>query len=175
MPKITIVRPNEWVNQAKQIAVFIDGEKAGSIGIDETMHFELSAGKHKVELRNRWCGGSKPLVINLSKNGDRVFEISSNQYTLLIVPFLLVIASILYHGAVSLLALKPPFLYDLLGLGLVYLSLFIPFYSRHYMRLKEMEPDAFKKATKEKHVSLAKNAMKCDEKDISTLKKTSNL
>ena len=38
-----------------------------------------------------------------------------------------------------------------------------------------MEPDAFKKATKEKHVSLAKNAMKCDEKDISTLKKTSNL
>ena len=168
MPKITIIRPDEWVNQAKHINIFIDGEKAGRIGINQTVHFDLSVGKHKVELRNRWLGGSKPLPINLSKNGDRVFEISSNQYTLLIVPFLLVIASILYHGAVSLFALKPSFLYDLLGLGLVYLSLFIPFYSRHYMRLKEMELDAFKKATKEKHVSLAKNAMKCDEKDMAT-------
>ena len=113
---------------------------------------------------------SKPLPINLSKNGDRVFEISSNQYTLLIVPFLIVIASILYHGAVSILNLNPPLLYDLLGLGLVYLSLFSPFYSSYYMRLKEVEPDAFKNATKEKQVPLIKNAMKCDENDVSKLK-----
>ena len=166
MPKITIVRPDEWVNQAKYINIFIDGEKAGRIGIDQTLDFDLSAGKHKVELRNKWCGGSKPLPINLSKNGDRVFEISSNQYTLLIVPFLFVIASILYHGAVSILNLKPPFLYDLLGLGLVYLSLLIPFYTRHFMRLKEVEPDAFKKASKEKQVPLIKNAMKCDENGV---------
>ena len=170
MPKITIIRPDEWVNQAKHINIFIDGEKAGRIGIDQTLDFDLSAGKHKVELRNKWCGGSKPLPINLSKNGDRVFEIYSNQYTLLIVPFLFVIASILYHGAVSILNLKSSLLYDLLGLGLVYLSLFIPFYSSYYMRLKEVEPDAFKNATKEKQVPLIKNAMKCDENDVSKLK-----
>ena len=170
MPKITIIRPNEWVNQSKHINIFIDGEKVGRIGINQTAHFDLLAGKHKVELRTRWCGGSKPLPINLGKDGDRVFEISSNQYTLLIVPFLFVIASILYHGAVSILNLNPPLLYDLLGLGLVYLSLFIPFYSSYYMRLKEVEPDAFKNATKEKQVPLIKNAMKCDENDVSKLK-----
>lgn len=166
MPKITIIRPDEWVNQSKYINIFIDGEKAGRIGINQTVDFDLSAGKHKVELRNRWIGGSKPLPINLSKNSERVFEISSNQYTLLIVPFLFVIASILYHGALSLLPLNPSFHYNLLGLGLVYLSLLIPFYTRYFMRLKEVEPDAFKKASKEKQLPLIKNAMKCDESDI---------
>ena len=168
MPKITIIRPNEWVNQARHINIYIDGENAGRIGINQIAHFNLSAGKHKVELRNRWCGGSKPLAVVLSEKENKVFEISSNQYTFLIAPILFVIASSLYHGAVSLLALNPSFMYDLLGLGLVFLSLFIPFYSRYYMRLKEVEVDAFKKATKEKQVPLIKNAMKCDEKNIST-------
>ena len=166
MPKITIIRPNEWVNQAKQIDVFIDGERAGRIGIDQTAHFDLSVGKHKVELKNKWCGGSKPLPINLSENGDRVFEISSNQHTLIIVPSLLIIASILYHGAVYILALSPPFLYDILGLALVFLSLFIPFYNRHYMQLKEAEPDAFKKTAKKKREPLISKAMECEENDV---------
>lgn len=163
MPKITIIRPNEWVNQAQHIYIYINGEKAGRIGINQAVSFELSAGKHQVELRNHWCGGSKPLAINLSNNKNKAYEISSNQYTFLITPILIIIAGILYHVAVSILALNPSFLYDLLGLGLIFMSLFIPFYSRYYMRLKEVEMDEFKNTLKEKQVPLIKNAMKCDE------------
>lgn len=166
MPKITIIRPNEWVNQARHINIYIDGENVGHIGINQTAHFNLSAGKHKVELRNRWCGGSKPLAVVLSEKENKVFEISSNQYTFLIAPILFVIAGILYHGAVSIFSLNPTFLYDLLGLGLLFLSLFIPFYSRYYMRLKEVEVDAFKKATKEKQTHLIRKAMEYDENDL---------
>ena len=166
MPKITIVRPNEWANQAKHINIYIDGENAGRIGINQIAHFNLSTGKHKVELRNRWCGGSKPLTVVLRENENKIFEISSNQYTFLIASILFVIASTLYHGAVSILALDPSFLYDLLGLGLVFMSLFIPFYSRYYMTLKEVDTDVFKKATKEKRMPMIKNAMKCDEKEV---------
>lgn len=166
MPKITIIRPNEWVNQARHINIFIDGEKAGRIGSGQTAHFELSKGKHEVVLRNKWCGGSKPIAIDLSNSERRVFEISSNQYTFLIVPFLYIIASILYHVAVSILALNPSLMYDLLGIALVFLSLFIPFYNRHYMQLKEVEPDAFKKTAKKKREPLISKAMECEENDV---------
>ena len=166
MQKITIIRPNEWVNQAQHINIYIDAEDAGRIGINQIGHFELSEGKHKVVLKNRWGGGSKPLAIDLSKNENKVFEISSNQYIFLVAPILFVISSCLYHGAVSILSLTPSFLYDLLGLGLVFASLFIPFYSRYYMRLKEVEADAFKKTMKEKQARLIRKAMEYDENDV---------
>lgn len=151
MAKITIIRSNEWVNQARYINIYFDGEKAGRIGINQTTHFELSAGKHKVKLRNRCSGGSKPLTVDLGNNENKIFEISSNQYTFLIALLLFVIAGSLYHGAVSILSLNPSFLYDLLGLGLLYLSLFIPFYSRYYMRLiRSGRSCTHKKTTKEK-------------------------
>ncbi len=159
MPKITIIRQNEWANQSKYINIYINGEKAGRIGINQTAHFDVSAGKHKIVLRNKWYGGSKPLPVNLSKNKNKVFEISSNQYTLLILPLLYIIASSLYYGAVSIFDLESTFLTNLVGLGLVYLSLFFPFYNRYYMRLKEVKPDAIKKRKKEEQARLIKEVM----------------
>lgn len=171
MPKITIVRPNEWANQSKYIDIYIDGEKTGRIQSNQTVQLDLSAGKHKIELKNIWYGGSIPLPIDLSKNSERIFEIATNQYTLLIMAALIIIASILYYGAISLLSLNPPFLYDLIGLGLVYLSLFIPFYSKYYMKLKEIEPNAYKKTIKKRQKLVMKNAMKCDETDTVNIEK----
>ena len=97
MPKITIIRPDEWVNQAKHINIFIDGEKAGRIGINQTVHFDLSVGKHKVELRNRWLGGSKPLPIIRARMEIGIRK-SQQSISLLIVPFSC-ISKHLYHGA----------------------------------------------------------------------------
>lgn len=168
MPKITIIRPNEWANQSKYINIYIDGEKAGRIGINQTLDFDLSAGKHKIVLRNIWFGGSMPLTVDLSKDEKKMFEISSNQYTLLIMPLLFIIASGLFHGAISIFNLKSSSLSNFIGLGLIYLSLFFPFYNRYYMRLKEVEKDVLKKMRKEKQMPLIKNAMKYDEKDIGT-------
>lgn len=165
MPKVTIIRPNEWVNQAQHIYIYINGEKVGEIGINQAMSFDLLAGKHQIELKNRWGGGSKPLTIDLRNKKNNIYEISSNQYTFLITPILFVIANCLYQGAVSILSLTPSVPYDLLGSGLLFLSLFIPFYNRYYMRLKEMEPDAFKKTTRKKQMPLIKNAMECEEKN----------
>ena len=36
MAKITIIRPYEWTNQEKKTKIYIDGEKIGYVGIDQT-------------------------------------------------------------------------------------------------------------------------------------------
>ncbi len=156
MPKLTIMRPNEWVNQAKSINIYVDGKKAGVVGIEQTVQFELSSGKHKIVLKNRWGGGSKPLAINLNDKEHKTYEIYSNQYTIL-TPLLLVIAGVIYHGAVSIFNLQPSFLSDIVGLGLLYLLLFIQFYSRYYMTLKEVVSDKPKKITKEEEARLIRS------------------
>ena len=80
MPKITIVRPYEWSNQRKNINVFIDDEKVGSVGIESTVHFEVSPGKHKVVLKNRLSNGSQPLEVDLSDNEDKTIRMSTFKY-----------------------------------------------------------------------------------------------
>ena len=156
MPKLTIMRPNEWINQAKSINIYVDGKKAGSIGIEQILQLEVSSGKHKVMLKNRWGGGSKPLAIDLHDKEHKTFEIHSNQYTIL-TPLLLIIAGVLYHGAVSIFNLQPSFLSNIVGLGLLYLLLFIQFYSNYYMTLKEVVSDIPKKITKEEEARLIRN------------------
>ena len=84
MPKITIVRPYEWTNQRKNINVYIDDEKVGSVGIDSTVHFEVSPGKHKVVLKNRLSNGSQPLEVDLSDNEDKTIRMSTFKYLWLI-------------------------------------------------------------------------------------------
>lgn len=165
MAKLTIIRPNEWVNQAKSINIYVDGKKAGTIGIEEIVRIDVSTGKHKVVLKNRWGGGSKPLAIDLCDKENKAYEISSNQYTVLTTPFFIVIASVLYHGLMSIFDLQSNLLSTIVGLGLIYLLLFMQFYSRYFMTLKEVKIDESKKKTKEEQARLLRKIMALDEKD----------
>lgn len=165
MAKLTIMRPNEWVNQAKSISIYVDGNKAGTVGIEETVRIDVSTGKHKIMLKNRWGGGSKPLTIDLCDKENKAYEISSNQYTVLTIPFFIVFASVLYHGAMSIFNLQPSLLSTIVGLALIYLLLFMQFYSRYFMTLKEVKVDESKKRTKEEQARLLRKIMALDEKD----------
>lgn len=165
MAKLIIMRPNEWINQAKTINIYVDGKKAGTVGIEKTVRIEVPTGKHKVVLKNRWGGGSKPLAIDLCDKENKAYEISSNPYTIIILPLFLILASILYHGAVSIFELQPSFLSNIVGLGLIYLLLFMQFYSSYYMTLKEVKIDESKKRTKEEQARLLRKIMALDKKD----------
>ncbi len=165
MAKLTIIRPNEWVNQAKSINIYVDGKKAGTVGIEKTVRIDVSSGKHKVVLKNRWGGGSKPLAIDLCEKDNKAYEISSNSYMVIITPLLLILASIVYHGAVSIFELQPSLLSNIVGLGLVYLLLFMQFYSRYYMTLKEVKLDESKKRTKDEQARLLRKIIALDEKE----------
>ena len=165
MPKLTIIRPYEWANLTKDVSIYVNDVKVGAVGINQLEQINVKTGKHKVVLKSKWGGGSKPLVIDFSNNKDRTFEIFSTQFTFLIAPLLFIIAGGLYHIIISTFNFQPRFISNALGLGLMYLVLFIPFYSRYYMKLKEVEIDESKKRTKEEQARLLRKIMALDEKD----------
>ena len=74
------MRPYEWYNQKKNIKVFIDNEEVGAVGIDNTVHFDVSSGKHKVVLKNRLSNGSQPFEVDLSNNEDKIIRMSTFKY-----------------------------------------------------------------------------------------------
>ena len=84
MPKMTIVRPYEWFNQESKTNIYIDGEKIGHVGIDQTAQFEVLPEKHNIVFKQRWSGGSKPLAVDLSDNKDITIKIKSFKYNWLI-------------------------------------------------------------------------------------------
>lgn len=81
MPQITIVRPYEWANQQKKTYIYIDGVRVGCVGIDQTVHFDITHGKHTVELKQKWLsGGSKPLEVDLTNKKETTLKMRSFSY-----------------------------------------------------------------------------------------------
>ena len=137
MPKITIVRPYEWTNQRKNINVYIDDEKVGSVGIDSTVHFEVSPGKHKVVLKNRLSNGSQPLEVDLSDNEDKTIRMSTFKYLWLIS----IVAGIAIYTINKFLISFSDFesITSLAVVFAVVLFFLLFFSSRYAIKLKEVE------------------------------------
>lgn len=165
MPKITIVRPHEWANQAKNINIYIDGKKATRVGINQTVQIDLSAGKHKVVLNQRWAGGSKPLVVDLSDNEDKTLKMSSFSYGFLIAPFLYIIVSSFYHTVLSSVGFIDYLLGNALVVLLLYILLYFTLFRTRFLKLEEVEVDHSKKITKEEQARLISKIMEDDERD----------
>lgn len=59
MAKLTVKRSSEWINKLRDIGVYVDGKKLGTIQDGETKSFEVEAGKHLVSSKIDWCGSNK--------------------------------------------------------------------------------------------------------------------
>lgn len=81
MPKITIVRPYEWFNQRKKIDLFVDGQHVGHIGVNKTVHFEVSAGKHTLTLNNLWPARNNTIEVDLTDRKDKTLLMTSSKIT----------------------------------------------------------------------------------------------
>lgn len=144
MAKIAIIRPYEWTNQQKKTQIYIDGEKIGHVGIDQTAQFEVSAGKHKVVLKQRWAGGSKPLVVDLSDNEDKTIKMSSFSYGFLVAPFLYIIVSSFYHTVLSSVGFLDYLLGNALVVVLLYILLYFTMFRTRFLKMEVVEVDAEK-------------------------------
>lgn len=163
MPKITIIRPYEWANQKKNISIYIDGNKGGRVGIDKTVQFDVQSGKHKVVLGNYWAGRTKPIEVEVSSNEDSTIRMSTSQYGLLMGPLIVFIAFTIFAGIVAIFDLHSSFIARVLIVLPISLLLYIPFISRYYMKLEELNPA--KTITKEEQARLIGEIMAADEKD----------
>ena len=165
MPRITIVRPHEWANQAKNINIYIDGEKVARVGINQTVQIALSPGKHKIVLKQSWAAGSKPLVVDLSDNDDKTLKMSSFSYGFLVAPFLYIIVSSFYHTVLTSAGFLDYLLGNALVVVLLYILLYFTFFRTRFLKLEEVEIDPSKKITKEEQARLISKIMEADERD----------
>lgn len=80
MAKINIIRTNEWNNRGREIGIYIDGQKAGTIANGETKEFQVSTGQHQLYAKIDWCSSqefsclveneTKTLVLSGFKNSS---------------------------------------------------------------------------------------------------------
>ena len=165
MAKLKIVRPHEWANQAKNINIYIDDKKAARVGMNETVQIDLSPGEHKVALKQRWAGASKPLVVDLSDNKDKTLKMSSFSYGFLVAPFLYIIVSSFYHTILTSTGFLDYLLGNALVVVLLYILLYFTMFRTRFLKLEEVEIDPSKKITKEEQARLISKIMEADERD----------
>ena len=135
MSKITITRSSEWANRMRQMSLYLDNEKIGTIGNGETKVFDVAPGIHKLTAKIDWCT-SREIPFTLDEEGKKYFRLSGFPYSNLISAG--VIVTIILHyilrttvGINWIVWLAVPFF-----LLLVY---YISFGRRKYLTLKETD------------------------------------
>lgn len=79
MAKIKIKRANEWDNRVRQIGVYLDNQKIGTILNGETKEFDIPSGQHTFRAKIDWCG-CKDLTCQINETEVKTVTISSFKY-----------------------------------------------------------------------------------------------
>jgi len=135
MAKLIINRTSEWNNRMRDIGIYLDGEKIGTIGNGEIKEFEIEPGEHTLKSKIDWCG-SETLKMNLTDNETKKVELSGFKLGKFMMPIALII-SIIYFAFGETLNLDPMlFLVLILPFGL-YLVYHLTLGRNKYLRLEE--------------------------------------
>ncbi len=88
MTKIIIERNSEWNNKAREIGIYIDGEKVGIIDDGGTQEYEVEYGKHEVYTKIDWCRSQK-IEVNTAENDITTLKLTGFKYGARILPIML--------------------------------------------------------------------------------------
>lgn len=135
MPKLIIQRNSEWNNKAREIGIYSNGKKLGTIKDGMTKDFELEAGTHDIYAKIDWCRSPK-LNLKIEEHNTRILKLSGFKYGKWLMPVMLsfIALSIL---ATYVLGMRWNYFVFIPGIVLVYLGYFITFGRKRYLRLTE--------------------------------------
>lgn len=85
MGKIIITRNQEWNNKLRQIGIYVDGIKIGTIGNGEVKTFEIPEGNHSLKAKIDWCG-SREIDFSVAGEEKKYFKLSGFKYSKIIMP-----------------------------------------------------------------------------------------
>jgi len=74
MSKINIQRTSEYVNRLRNLGVYIDDKKVGTVSNGETKEFEIPAGSHLICCKIDWCS-SPQLSFKVDEAETRSFKV----------------------------------------------------------------------------------------------------
>jgi hypothetical protein len=125
MAKIIIARKSEWNNKLREIGLYIDGAKVGTIRDGQTKEFEVEGGEHEVYAKIDWCGSQK-VHIKTAEADRHTLSLGGFKYGSHMIPIILGL-SVLYFLLVYYF--KLPFL------QVFWLPILIFLYPTYYLTL----------------------------------------
>ena len=139
MSKIIISRPFEWLNQTASNNIYIDGKKVGTITPGETIHYDVMPGKHIVETKSLWSGGSHPIKVEVGSGENKVVELTGYKYIIFIPLIIGPIIGSLNHLAESLFNIEINTYHIIFGFLFVNLLYFFVIGRNTYWKMEEVE------------------------------------
>jgi len=79
MPSIVIARTSEYINRARNIAIYVDEVMVDKISNGETRKIQVEEGPHRVKATIDWCS-SPELSLDLHGNESLELELSGYKY-----------------------------------------------------------------------------------------------
>lgn len=86
MGKIIVNRKRQWNNRLRQIGIYVDGQKIGTIANGEIKTFEIPDGDHSIEAKIDWCS-SRPVSFSVSSQEKKYFMLTGYKLARFIFPY----------------------------------------------------------------------------------------
>ncbi|EPR74530.1 hypothetical protein ADIWIN_0430 [Winogradskyella psychrotolerans RS-3] len=135
MTKIRIERNSEWNNKAREIGIYIDGEKAGTIDDGKTQEFEVESGKHEIYAKIDWCRSQK-IELNTAENDLATLKLTGFKYGTWLLPLMLGF-SVMYYLLTYVFDIKLIHIVWIPVIVLLYPTYFITFGKNRYLILTQ--------------------------------------
>ena len=58
MPRLIVKRKSRWINNMRNIGLYLDNDKIGTIGNGDMEEFTVTAGQHTIKARLDWCASN---------------------------------------------------------------------------------------------------------------------
>ena len=137
MATIVVRRKSELNNKLREIGLYIDGEKVGTIMDGETREYEVIDGEHEVFAKIDWCGSPK-VKLDTADGKLTTLNLSGFKFGKLLIPILLVL---LVLTLLLIHVFDVPFLYIfwLPALTILYPTYYITIGKDQYLRLNKAD------------------------------------
>ena len=135
MTKIRIERNSEWNNKAREIGIYIDGEKVGTINDGETQDYVVENGKHEIYAKIDWCRSQK-IELNVAENETAILKLTGFKYGTWILPIIFGIMLLYFLGKYAL-NFDLNFLIWIMAITFLYPMYYITFGKNRYLILTE--------------------------------------
>ncbi len=135
MAKIIIERISEWNNKTREVGIYIDGKKVGTIDDGKTLEYDIEPGKHEVFAKTNWCYSQK-IELDTAETTTTSLTLTGYKYGSWVLPIILG-ALLTYSLGKYALNINLFFLIKLGAIGFLYPMYFMTFGKNRYLVLSK--------------------------------------
>lgn len=136
MAKLIIRRTADWQNSTRDLSIYLNNEKIGTIETNKFKEFEIEAGTHELIAKVYWQE-SEPITINVGNNTVKKIDLNSIQYGKWLF-LIFIISNILYFAFGKQLCLNITFYIITILPFAAYFFYFLTFGRTKFLKLKEL-------------------------------------